>query len=1394
MLSMRSDGKCLSGGQTVRGGASLMCELREPAAENKVEGGEPIENCKSSNRSAKFHFNGGFDTEVKIEMSEDFIGNAVKDFTVGNFTSKNTHSTCGDVSNFTSDDLTVLGKATGREFAYACSVGVCDAVGKAEKSGRVYKLAYKVSCVRPSVRRRVSNLSFGSKCLSVRRLAVLDSGASHHMSGVKDDFQHITDEKVYLKVADRKLPVPARLGVFRENSLDLKVGLFHPDLKALLVSTTMLESDGKVSILDRRDRRVETEDGLRRWKVDRQDSLPVLSVNFQANKSSTAGLGRNGGSVGGVALLTKKEKDTLRFHERCGHFYIPGVKVNCPACQVSKGQRQSHAGERPKLHVAKEFCEQVDWDFKGKYPPSTTGNIWNLDGVDEATGWAESYPVAKKSCNAAMLERFCGETCKAPKRVRCDNAKEFKEPGCKWRAVCTRRGIKLTFSPPYTPQLNGVVERFNRTNGDAIRANLIGVDKRVWDYAAKFSSYVWNRIKRGGKKKSPYQKRFGREAATSYFRRFGCLCYAMVHTHRRSIDEKYERGIFLGYGQENSTYLVGVWREDDRTKTGLNFVVLENADVKFDESVLIRDVDDLKKFQTGTFVPYVLPGQLGDSGGLQAPDVAAERGHELADRARRSDRHSSSSAGGKTQVNEDKVGELGELHQEEDSLLTPDESARKRRKIDGESVEVSSAGRPAAEKGEVHTGPSDSTSVSGEQPKPAVDDRVVVGPDGVVRKKRGRKPGTKAQTHWKKPGRKPKNNSGTSTETAVANAMQLLDSAKSQPKVWGGAGDNSCGLGVAGGQAACADSTSSDPGFLEASAVLKSMIDFHEEEEAVLYTVQVTPKEAFSGPDADRWIEADTLERTQLEALNCWRDLKDGELTEHDEVIPAVVIYTRKRCGRFKARCVALGNRQTQVLGSDIYSPTISHAGNKYVLVESAARGHYLQLFDISNAFIKASLEDEKVIIKLPQRWGGQRKRLLKSLYGLKIAPRKWFDTYRRYLEGDNWAMCEREPGLFRKGQLLLTVYVDDSVVSGPDEDEVIAARDRILEHFPGKVIKPVMEGSVEVHDVLGATVRYDRKKRWLKISLEGAVDRALKKFNMEDCKTAATPCVGQRLDEGSVNDKFPIRSIVGVLQYIATMVRCDITYAVQRVARSMTPCHESTVTAAKRILQYLKGTKSIGLEYSPKLEREFRSVYAKVAKEGGKELPDTVAFSDADFAGCTVTLRSTSGSILYHRGCPIVWSSKRQTVRASSTCESEYVAIFDSIKLCQSQGFLDWFLEQKDIPLPLVFTDNQSALSLSQAAMVTKKSKHISLRYHVVRDHFKDLCFCPTQLNKADPLTKPLAGGKYLSMFKCYSVSAVDMQHDYILEHEDLHDSYGSDTEDCDEDVTHRCLTASVW
>ena len=90
---------------------------------------------------------------------------------------------------------------------------------------------------------------------------------------------------------------------------------------------------------------------------------------------------------------------------------------------------------------------------------------------------------------------------------------------------------------------------------------------------------------------------------------------------------------------------------------------------------------------------------------------------------------------------------------------------------------------------------------------------------------------------------------------------------------------------------------------------------------------------------------------------------------------------------------------------------------------------------------------------------------------------------------------------------------------------------------------------------------------------------------------------------------------------------------------------------------------------------------------------------------------------------------------------------MYDCIRLAQGQGYLRWFLQDGE-ELPLILSDNKAALALSKTSVATKKSKHYALRYMLVRDHFRNFGYVPTDLNLSDPLTKPLPAKKYIQIF----------------------------------------------
>ncbi|GJR44031.1 retrovirus-related pol polyprotein from transposon TNT 1-94 [Tanacetum coccineum] len=135
----------------------------------------------------------------------------------------------------------------------------------------------------------------------------------------------------------------------------------------------------------------------------------------------------------------------------------------------------------------------------------------------------------------------------------------------------------------------------------------------------------------------------------------------------------------------------------------------------------------------------------------------------------------------------------------------------------------------------------------------------------------------------------------------------------------------------------------------------------------------------------------------------------------------------------------------------------------------------------------------------------------------------------------------------------------------------------------------------------------------WIFINQSKYILDILKRFGMENCDTVPTPMLEQaklKLDlVGKPVDHIDYRSMIGSLMYL-TSSRPDIMFATCMCARYQANPNEHYVSAVKRIFRYLKGTINLGLWHP---------------KDFGFDL---TAYSDADYAGCHLDRKSTSGSV----------------------------------------------------------------------------------------------------------------------------------------------------------------------
>ncbi|XP_024164269.1 uncharacterized mitochondrial protein AtMg00810 [Rosa chinensis] len=382
----------------------------------------------------------------------------------------------------------------------------------------------------------------------------------------------------------------------------------------------------------------------------------------------------------------------------------------------------------------------------------------------------------------------------------------------------------------------------------------------------------------------------------------------------------------------------------------------------------------------------------------------------------------------------------------------------------------------------------------------------------------------------------------------------------------------------------------------------------------------------------------------------------------------------------------------------------------------------------LQNAFLHGYLQEDVYMTQPPGFVDSSRPsyvcKLHKALYGLKQAPRDWFQRMSSFLLSVGFHHSKADSSLFiyQHGLhvIFFLLYVDDIVVTGSSDRLLQSFIDALGRGFDIKDLGPL-------HYFLGLQVT-PHSNGLLINQLKYAHD-ILKKHDLLHNQPVSTPMSAKTVltthDGDLLANPTVFREMVGSLQYL-TITRPDIAFAVNSVSQFMSHPRAPHLIAAKRILRYFKGTLGHGLSFSPQCHPVHLSAY-----------------SDADWAGCPDSRRSTSGYLIYLGNTLISWCSKKQPTIARSSAESEYRSLAHASAETTWLGFLLYELGVH-IQYPiLLYCDNLSATYMASNPVFHARTKHIELDYHFLREKVAlgshQVHFIPSIDQPADLLTKPL-------------------------------------------------------
>lgn len=481
----------------------------------------------------------------------------------------------------------------------------------------------------------------------------------------------------------------------------------------------------------------------------------------------------------------------------------------------------------------------------------------------------------------------------------------------------------------------------------------------------------------------------------------------------------------------------------------------------------------------------------------------------------------------------------------------------------------------------------------------------------------------------------------------------------------------------------------------------------------------------------EAWREATYAEYRALEKNETWEitDLPQGKRIVGCRWLFSVKHQPDGTVERLKARLVAKGYTQSYGIDYQETFAPVAKLNTIRILLSLAVNLDWplLQL-DVKNAFLNGKLEEE-VYMDIPEGFRDNSTRnkvckLKRSIYGLKQSPRAWFDRFSLVLKSHQYKQCQADHTLFTKHAadgkcVVVSVYVDDIVITGDDKEEIIRLKQFLSKEFEIKDL-----GSMKYF--LGMEI--GRSRNQISVSQRKYIIDLLKDTGMLNCKPIDTPMdpnvkLVTRGNE-TATDRGKYQRLVGKLIYLSH-TRPDIGFSVSAVSRFMNDPSEKHMDAVFRIMRYLKGSPGTGLMFKKSSNREIE------------------VYTDADWASDVMDRRSTSGHCSFLWGNLVSWRSKKQPVVSRSSAEAEFRAL--SLGICEGIWHKR-ILEELRIgnhKAVNIRCDNQSALSIAKNPVQHDMTNHIEIDRHFISKKIGngtiDLNYVPSRHQVADILTKAL-------------------------------------------------------
>jgi hypothetical protein len=548
------------------------------------------------------------------------------------------------------------------------------------------------------------------------------------------------------------------------------------------------------------------------------------------------------------------------------------------------------------------------------------------------------------------------------------------------------------------------------------------------------------------------------------------------------------------------------------------------------------------------------------------------------------------------------------------------------------------------------------------------------------------------------------------------------------------------------------------------------------------------------------WHDAIKKEMDALLKRGVFKKVSDKKaiLKSAYQFAPLRCIFDVKQDLRRKARLV-IGGHVVDASDHESYSSNMKTISMRLLLLIGARNNLKLLTADISSAYLYADTQ-EMVYTSCGPEFNfangdiakeGDWVTIVRALYGLSTSARQWRRTLSNTLTSIGYVATRFDQDVWmrrsKRGEYYeyLGTHTDDLVFIASDPQANLAEITKFYDvKSPGE---PMFHLGIDYIKVTKGKVDFLElgTKTYIKEALLKAVETI--GHALETSKTPFDEDYKPELDlsqfcSADYHTKF--QKLVGICQWLVTLGRIDIYFAIMRLSQFSAAPRKGHYFAMVRVFKYLNHNPDVRIRIDPRdhvattegsvdfdKRDEFKELYP-----GAKEQidlkhpialmkePSTSVYFDASFANDTTTGRSHTGVLVYVGSTPVNWVCKRQSTVETSTYSSEYVAGKAGVEEVACIRYALRSFGVKISKPTALLGDNQAMVNSVSAMKMDKMKRSLFVAMHCVRESYAAEMMTPYFVrsadNRSDGFTKALGTNLHSTLFqkilfngKCRSV-----------------------------------------